>query len=91
MVQRNSEMAITVGKYHLFERSRRGKTVFYYWFDESGKRVQKACGFKCQSKREAVTFLEELLKADLTETKRRTALMSVTLKDFGVKQLNDCQ
>jgi hypothetical protein len=38
------KMAITVGKYHLFERERRGQTYFYYWYEGQGKRIQKACG-----------------------------------------------
>jgi integrase len=76
-------VAITVGKYHLFERERRGKVVYYYWYEDKGKRIQKACGYKCENKRQAVTFLEELLKADLTETRRQSSLSSITIKDFA--------
>jgi integrase len=76
-------MAITVGKYHLFERERRGSSFFYYWYEDQGKRIQKACGHGCDDKREAVAWLERLLKADLTEAKRKTALSSITIKDFA--------
>jgi hypothetical protein len=69
-----AKMAITVGKYHLMERNRRGKTVYYYWYNDRGKQIQKACGYKCDDKRSAVAFLEQLLKDDLTEAKRRSAL-----------------
>jgi hypothetical protein len=76
-------MVITVGKYHLFEWERRGQTYFYYWYEEQGKRIQKACGHGCDDKRSAVAYLEQLLKADLTETRRKTALTSITIKDFA--------
>ena len=76
-------MAITVGKYHLFERERRGRSFFYYWHEVQGKRVQKACGHGCDDKRSAVAYLEQLLKADLTETKRKSSLSSITIKDFA--------
>jgi hypothetical protein len=54
-------MATTVGKYHLFERNRRGRTCFYYWYENRGTRIQKACGHGCDNKRSAVAFLEQLL------------------------------
>ncbi|MDR0656090.1 MAG: site-specific integrase [Treponema sp.] len=76
-------MVITVGKYHIFERERRGRTVYYYWFEEAGKRIQKACGYKCENKRSAVAFLEQLLKDDLTNAKQKAALSSITIKDFA--------
>jgi hypothetical protein len=76
-------MAITVGKYHLFERERRGRSYFYYWYEDQGKRIQKACGHGCNDKRSAVAYLEQVLKADLTETKRKSALTSILIKDFA--------
>jgi hypothetical protein len=76
-------MAITVGKYHLFERERRGRSYFYFWYEDKGKRIQKACGHGCGDKRSAVAYLELLLKADLTEAKHKTALASITIKDFS--------
>jgi hypothetical protein len=76
-------MAISVGKYHLFERERRGRLFFYYWYKNQGKQIQKACGHGCDDKRSAVVYLEQLLKADLTEAKRKTTLASITIKDFA--------
>jgi integrase len=76
-------MAVTVGKYHLFERERRGRTIYYYWYEDQGKRIQKACGYKCENKRMAVAYLEQLLKADLTEARRKSALNSMTVRDFA--------
>ena len=76
-------MSITVGKYHLFERERRGHSYFYYWYEAQGKRVQKACGHGCDDKRSAVAYLEQLLKADLTESQRKTALCSMIINDFA--------
>jgi integrase len=76
-------MGIKVGKYHLFERKRRGRLYFYYWYEVQGKRVQKACGHGCDNKRAAVAYLEQLLKDDLTKSKRKTALCSVSIKDFA--------
>ena len=83
MVRRNGKVGITVGKYHLFTRERRGRSYFYYWYEVSGTRVQRACGHGCDSKREAVDYLESLLKADLNENSRRIALGSATVKDFA--------
>jgi len=76
-------MSVTVGKYHLFRKTRQGKTFFYYWYQHGEERVFKACGRACTDKREAVTFLEQLLKAELTEAKRKSALNSITIKDFA--------
>jgi len=76
-------MPVSVGKYHLFERNRYGRYYFYYWYDANGRRIQKACGHGCDSKREAVAYLDELLKLDLSETKRKSALSSITIKDFA--------
>jgi hypothetical protein len=65
-------MAVKVGKYHLFKRRQDTGTFWYYWFiDEEGNRVQKSCGHGCEDKREATAFLEELLRADLLEEKRK--------------------
>jgi hypothetical protein len=76
-----AKMAITVGKYHLFERECRGRTIYYYWYEDHGKWFKRR--YKCEDKRTAVAYLEQLLKADLTETKRKTALTSITIKDFA--------
>ncbi|MDR2406539.1 MAG: site-specific integrase [Bacteroidales bacterium] len=78
-----ARMAITVGKYHLFERKRRGQVYFYYWYEAQGKRIQKACGHGCDDKRSAVAYLEQLLKADLTEARRQSSLSSITVRDFA--------
>jgi hypothetical protein len=56
VVRRNGGMAITVGKYHLFERERRGSSFFYYWYEEQGRRIQKACGHGCDDKQAAVAL-----------------------------------
>jgi integrase len=76
-------MGITVGKYHLFRRNRNYGNLYYYWYQDGGKRVIKACGRKCTEKREAVAYLEALLKQELTETKRKSALGSITINDFA--------
>ena len=76
-------MSITVGRYHLFERTQTGTTYFYYWYEHQGKRVQKACGNKCNSKQTAVTYLEQLLKDDLIETKRQATQASITLSEYA--------
>ena len=76
-------MSVTVGKYHLFKKSRQGNTYYYYWFQQGNERVFKACGRACTEKREAVAFLEQLLKTELTETKRKSSLSSITVKDFA--------
>jgi len=68
-------MAVKVGKYHLYQRRQETGTYWYYWFyDEEEKRVQYACGHGCEDKREAVAFLEDLLRADLLEEKRKEEL-----------------
>jgi integrase len=76
-------MGVTVGKYHLFKRSRKSGDFYYYWFQRGNERIIKTCGRACTEKREAVAFLEALLKQELTEAKRRTALQSATIGDFA--------
>jgi len=63
-----------VGKYHLFKRSRKSGDFFYYWFKEGNKRFIKTCGRACTDKREAVAYLEGLLKQELVEIKQETAI-----------------
>jgi len=53
-------MDVTVGKYHLFKRSRKSGD-FYYWFQQGNKRIIKTCGRACTEKRDAVAFLENSL------------------------------
>ncbi|WP_461256774.1 hypothetical protein [Treponema sp. R80B11-R83G3] len=68
-------MAVKVGKYHLFQRRLENGTFWYYWYyDETGKQVQKACGYGCESKRDATAFLENLLQSDLLNEKRKDEL-----------------
>ena len=74
---------VTVGKYHLFKKSRQGNTYYYYWLQQGSERVFKACGRACTEKQEAVAFLEHLLKTELTEAKRKSSLSSITIKDFA--------
>jgi len=76
-------MSITVGKYHLFKKTRQGKSFYYYWYQQGSERVHKACGRACTDKREAVAFLEKLLKNELTESKRKSALGSMSINDFA--------
>jgi len=76
-------MGVTVGKYHLFKKARQGKNFYYYWYQQGNERVFKACGRACTDKREAVAYLEQLLKIDLTETKRKSNLSSITINDFA--------
>ncbi|MDR0444463.1 MAG: site-specific integrase [Treponema sp.] len=76
-------MGVTVGKYHLFKKTRQGKTFYYYWYQQENERIFKSCGRACAEKREAVAFLEQLLKAELTETKRKSALGSISINDFA--------
>jgi hypothetical protein len=76
-------MGVTVGKYHLFRKTRQGKTYFYYWYQQGDERIFKACGRACTEKREAVTFLEQLLKAELIENKRKSSLSSITVNNFA--------
>jgi hypothetical protein len=77
-------MAVKVGKYHLFQRRQDTGTFWYYWFeDEDGKRVQRACGHGCESKRDATLFLEELFRADMLEEKRKMELRKKTFFVFA--------
>jgi integrase len=77
-------MAVKVGKYHLFQRHQDTGTFWYYWFeDEDGKRVQRACGHGCESKRDATLFLEELFRADLLDEKRKAELRKKTFSVFA--------
>lgn len=76
-------MSVTVGKYHLFKKQRNGKSYYYCWFQQGSERIFKACGRACTDKREAVAFLENLLKQELTENKRKSALSSMTVNDFS--------
>ena len=79
-------MAVKVGKYHLFQRRLDTGSFWYYWFeDENGKRVQRACGFGCEDKRDATAFLEDLLRADLLEEKRKDELRRKTFSQFADK------
>jgi hypothetical protein len=79
-------MAVKVGKYHLFQRRQDTGTFWYFWYyDEEGNRVQKACGHGCEDKRDATAFLEELLRADLLEEKRKETLHRITLSLFAEK------
>jgi integrase len=72
-----------VGKYHLFKKSRQGKSFFYYWYQQGNERIFKACGRACTEKREAVAFLEQLLKTELSESKRKSTLSFITINDFA--------
>ena len=77
-------MAVKVGKYHLFQRRQDTGTFWYYWFyDEAKRQVQKACGHGCESKRDAVAFLEDLLRADLLEEKRKEELRKTNFSLFA--------
>jgi hypothetical protein len=77
-------MAVKVGKYHLYQRQLNTGTFWYYWFyDEEKKQVQKACGFGCEDKRDAVAFLEDLLRADLLEEKRKEKLQGISFSQFA--------
>lgn len=76
-------MGVTVGKYHLFKRSRENGVFYYYWFQEGNRQITKSCGRACTDKREAVAFLESLLQRELTEIKRISALKSTTIGDYA--------
>ena len=77
-------MAVKVGKYHLFQRRQDTGTFWYYWYEnEEGKRVQRACGHGCDSKRDATAFLENLLRADLLEKKRKEELRKINFSLFA--------
>jgi hypothetical protein len=76
-------MGVAVGKYHLFKRTRKGKPFFYYWYEDSGRRVIKSCGRGCTRKREAVTFLEELFRSGLECERREKKPSSATINEFA--------
>ena len=77
-------MAVKVGKYHLFRRRLDTGTFWYCWYaDEDGKRIQRACGRGCERKRDATAYIEELLKADLMEEKRKSELRRKTFSVFA--------
>lgn len=76
-------MGVAVGKYHLFKRSRKSGTFFYYWYQENNRRLIKTCGRACTSKRDSVAFLENLLKQELDSGKKQTVVKSMVLEDFA--------
>jgi hypothetical protein len=76
-------MGITVGKYHLFKRSRKSGSFYYYWFEQGNQRIIKTCGRACTEKRVAVAYLEALLHEELTVARRKTVLQSSTVNDFA--------
>jgi len=77
-------MTVQVGKYHLFKRRLETGTFWYYWFyDEAGKRIQRACGYRSKNKRDAVAFLERLLQSDLLKEKRKDELRKKTFSKFA--------
>ncbi len=79
-------MAVKVGKYHLSQRRQNTGSFWYYWFnDEAENRIQKACGHGCESKRDAVLFLEDLFRADLLEEKRKEELRKKRFSLFAEK------
>ena len=76
-------MSVTVGKYHLFKRSRKSGDFYYYWFEEGNKRIIKTCGRACTDKKEAVAYLEGLLKQVLVGIKQETSIENSTLGEFA--------
>ncbi len=76
-------MAVMVGRYHLFQRKLSTGTFYYYWYEQDGKRIQKACGNKCDSKRVAVAYLEQILKEELAETKKQNELIRMSLGEYA--------
>jgi len=76
-------MGVTVGKYHLFKRNRKSGDFYYYWFQQGNKRIIKTCGRACTDKREAVAFLEALLKQELSGIKQKTVVQNTLLDDFA--------
>jgi hypothetical protein len=81
-------MAVKVGRYHLFQRQQNTGTFWYYWFyDEEGKQVQKACGHGCEGKRDAAAILEDLLQTDLLKEKRKNELSRFSFYQFAEKML----
>jgi hypothetical protein len=49
-------MGVTVGKYHLFKRNRKGGSFYYYWFEQGNQRIIKTRGRACSEKRAAVAY-----------------------------------
>ena len=86
-------MAVKIGKYHLFQKRQSTGTFWYFWFfNEEGIRVQKACGHGCEDKRDAVAFLEDLLRADLLKEKHKEELQNQILSNYAGKMfLEDSQ
>jgi len=76
-------MGVTVGKYHLFKRSRKSGDFYYYWFKQGNKRIIKTCGRACTGKRDAVAYLETLLKQELSGIKQKTELQNTLLGDYA--------
>lgn len=76
-------MSVTVGKYHLYQRETPAGKYFYYWYEENGRRITKACGRCCDSKRQAVQYLENLLKNELEGKKQATAIKEQTFETFA--------
>jgi hypothetical protein len=76
-------MGVAVGKYHLFKRNRKSGDFYYYWFQEGNQQIIKSCGRACTGKREAVTFLESLLKQELSKTKKKAILQNTFLEDYA--------
>jgi len=80
-------MSVVVGKYHLYKRTTAKGSHYYYWYEENGKRVPKACGRTIETKREAVAYLEELYRLEVDAAKkaaaRKAKKQQTTLKQFA--------
>jgi integrase len=77
-------MAVKVGKYHLFQKRLNTGTFWYYWFyDEAKRQIQRSCGHGCENKRDAVAFLEDLLRADLLKEKQQEELRRTSFSLFA--------
>ena len=76
-------MGVTVGKFHLFKRSRKSGDFYYYWFEEGNKRIIRTCGRACTGKKEAVAYLESLLKQELDGVKQKSSLQNSTMEEFA--------
>jgi integrase len=80
-------MSTTVGRYHLFQRKDDQRGLYYYWFLENDKRLQRSCGRQIETKRQAVEFLENLcrqeLEAEKQKSKKKTELQKTTLESFS--------